>query len=67
MVDQGYKLKAPCEAMGVGKFTMEYWVRRLRAVSTGKAPVKGEALTPGQREIQELSASYTEWRRRRQY
>ncbi len=39
--------------MGVGKSTMEYWVRRLRAERAGNAP-KGEALTPEQREIQEL-------------
>ncbi|WP_229359207.1 IS3 family transposase [Halomonas salipaludis] len=54
VVDQGYTLKAACEAMGVGKSTMEYWVRRLRAERAGKAPLKGEALTPEQREIQEL-------------
>ena len=28
VVDQGYTLKAACEAMGVGKSTMEYWVHR---------------------------------------
>ncbi len=54
VVDQGYTLKAACEAMGVGKSTMEYWVRRLRAERAGKVPLKGEALTPEQREIQEL-------------
>ena len=54
VVDQGYTLKAACEAMGVSKTTMEYWVRRLRAERAGKAPEKGEALTPEQREIQEL-------------
>lgn len=54
VVDQGYTLKVACEAMGVGKSTMEYWVRRLRAERAGKAPLKGEALTPEQREIQEL-------------
>ncbi|WP_430623918.1 transposase [Marinimicrobium locisalis] len=31
VVDQGYTLKAACEAMGVSKSTMEYWVRRRRA------------------------------------
>ena len=39
---------------GVGKSTMEYWVRRLRAQRAGKVLLKGEALTPEQREIQEL-------------
>ncbi|WP_445004445.1 IS3 family transposase [Halomonas mongoliensis] len=54
VVDQGYTLKAACEAMGVGKSTMEYWVRRLRAERKGQVPLKGEAITPEQREIQEL-------------
>jgi len=54
VVDQGYTLKAACEAMGVGKSTLEYWIRRLRAERSGNAPLKGEALTPEQREIQEL-------------
>lgn len=54
VVDQGYTMKAACDAMGVGKSTMEYWVRRLRAERSGKTPQKGEALTPEQREIQEL-------------
>ncbi|WP_445000029.1 transposase [Halomonas mongoliensis] len=54
VVDQGYTLKAACEAMGVGKSTMEYWVRRLRAERKGQVPLKGKAITPEQREIQEL-------------
>lgn len=53
VVDQGYTIKAACDAMGVGKSTMEYWVRKLRSERAGKA-LKGEALTPEQREIQEL-------------
>lgn len=54
VVDQGYTIKAACDAMGVSKSTMEFWVRRLRAERSGKAPQKGEALTPDQREIQDL-------------
>ena len=46
VVDQGYTKRAACDAMGVGKSTMEYWVRRLRAERSGKAPQKGEARTP---------------------
>jgi transposase len=53
VVDQGYTVRAACDAMGVSKSTMEYWVRRLRSERAGNAP-KGEALTPEQREIQEL-------------
>ena|GEM_PF-4051522 len=31
VVEQGYTVKAACDAMGVGKSTMEYWVRILRS------------------------------------
>lgn len=53
VVDQSYTLKAVCNAMGVGKSTMEYWVPRLRSERAGNTP-KREALSPEQREIQEL-------------
>jgi transposase len=53
VVDQGYTVRAACDAMGVGKSTMEYWVRKLRSERVGKVP-KGEAMTTEQREIQEL-------------
>ena len=36
VVDQGYTKRAACDAMGVGKSTMEYWVRRLRAEGSGQ-------------------------------
>ena len=54
VVDQGYTMQAACDAMGVGKSTLEYWVRTLRAERSGRAPQKGQAMTPEQREIQEL-------------
>ena len=53
VVDQGYSLREACDAMGVSKSTMECWVRKLRSERSGNAP-KGEALTPEQREIQDL-------------
>ena len=53
VVDQGYAVKAACDAMGVSKTTMESWVRKLRSERAGNAP-SGEALTTEQREIQEL-------------
>jgi transposase len=53
VVDQNYTLKAACDAMGVGKSTMEYWVRQLRAERQGKTPAAA-AITPEQRRIQEL-------------
>jgi transposase len=53
VVDQGYTVRAACEAVGVGKSTMEYWVRQLREERRGKTP-KAAALTPEQKRIQEL-------------
>lgn len=53
VVDQGYTVRAACEAVGVGKSTMEYWVRQLREERQGKTP-KATALTPEQKRIQEL-------------
>lgn len=53
VVEQGYTLKAACEAMGVGKSTLENWVRKLKQERQGETP-KGSALTPEQRRIQEL-------------
>ena len=53
VVDQGYTLKAACEAMGIGKSTLENWVRKLRQERRGNAPT-GSALTPEQRRIREL-------------
>lgn len=53
VVDQGYTVRAACDAVGVGKSTMEYWVRQLRQERQGETP-KAAALTPEQRRIQEL-------------
>ena len=53
VVDQGYTIKAACDAMGVSKSTMEYWVRQLRQERQGKTP-KAVAMTTEQRRIQEL-------------
>ena len=53
VVDQNYKIKEACDAMGVGKSTMESWGRKLRAERSGKAP-EGVAITADQLRIQEL-------------
>ena len=53
VVDQGYTVLDAAQAVGVGKSTLEDWVRRLREERKGQTP-KGQALTPEQREIQEL-------------
>lgn len=53
VVDQGYAIKAACDAMGVSKTSMENWVRQLRKERRGQTP-KATAMTPDQRRIQEL-------------
>ncbi len=53
VVDQGYTIKAASEAVGVGKSTLEYWIRQLREEQRGKTP-SSLALTPEQRQIQVL-------------
>ena len=53
VLDQGYTVRAACDAVGVGKSTMEYWVRQLRQERQGETP-KASAITPEQRRIQEL-------------
>lgn len=53
VVDQGYKVREAAEAMGVGKSTMNKWVRQLRAERQGKAPI-ATPMTEDQRRIREL-------------
>ena len=53
VVDQGYSVMAASEAVGVGKSTLEYWIRQLRSERLGK-PSGAPALTPEQRRIQDL-------------
>ena len=53
VVDQGYTVKAACDAMGVSKTSMENWVRQLRQERRGQMP-NTTAMTPDQRRIQEL-------------
>ena len=52
-MDQNYSLKDAAKAVGVGKSTLEYWVRKLRKERQGKMP-PGNPLTPDQRRINDL-------------
>lgn len=53
VVDQGRSVREAAEAMGVGKSTMDKWVRQLRSEREGKSP-QGTPMTPDQRCIREL-------------
>ncbi len=53
VLNQGYTIKTACEAVGVGKSTLEYWIRQLKVERQGKTPT-ASAITPEQRKIQEL-------------
>ena len=54
VLDHGYTYKAAREAMGIGKTTLETWVRQLKDEREGKTPVSATALTDDQRRIQVL-------------
>jgi transposase len=41
VVDQGYTIRAGCDAMGVSKSTLENWVRQLRRDRQGETPKAG--------------------------
>ncbi|WP_368164262.1 transposase [Aeromonas sp. R6-2] len=40
VLDQGYSFRSACDAMGVSKSALEYWVRQLRSERAG-ASTKG--------------------------
>jgi len=54
VVEQGYSAKEAAEAMGVGKSTVEGWVRQLRKELQGENPTTSSPITPEQHQIKEL-------------
>ena len=54
VVDQSYSVKEAAEAMGVGKSTMDKWVRQLRTERSGGQISSATPMTPDQRKIREL-------------
>ena len=54
VVDQQYSVREAAEAMGVGKSTMDKWVRQLRAERDGSHTGTATPMTPDQRKIREL-------------
>lgn len=55
VLDQGYSVREAAKAMGVGKSTMDKWVRQLREERNGESP-KASPMTAEQRKIRELEA-----------
>ncbi|HHZ69382.1 MAG TPA: transposase [Methylococcaceae bacterium] len=53
VVDQGYTVKGAAATMGVGKSTMDKWVRQLKNKRNGVTS-NATPLTPDQRKIGEL-------------
>lgn len=53
VVDQSRSIREAADAMGVGKSTMDKWVRQLRSERDGKSP-QGAPMTADQRRIREL-------------
>jgi len=54
VVDQNYSVKEAAEAMGIGKSTMDKWVRQLRVERDGGQVKSATPITPDQRKIREL-------------
>ena len=54
VVDQNYSVRQAAEAMGVGKSTMDKWVRQLRVERTGGSIASATPMTADQRRIREL-------------
>lgn len=53
VLDQNYSITEAANAMGVGKSTMDKWVRQLKQEREGISP-KASPMTPEQIEIREL-------------
>lgn len=53
VVNQGYSIRDAAESMGVGKSTMDKWVRQLKGERNGETP-KASPMTDEQRRIREL-------------
>ena len=54
VTEQGYSVAQASAAMGVGKSTLDKWVRQYRQEKQGITPKDSKALTPEQQEIQQL-------------
>ncbi|WP_098418582.1 MULTISPECIES: transposase [unclassified Marinobacter] len=53
VIDRGYSFRDAAQAMGVGKSTLDKWVRKLKSERPGHV-LPGQPLTDEQREIAEL-------------
>ena len=54
VTDKGYSVSEACQALGVGATALRRWVNQLIQEREGITPVGSKALTPDQRQIQEL-------------
>jgi transposase len=54
VIDQSYSIREAAEAMGVGKSTMDKWVRQLRVERSGGQVTSATPMSPDQRKIREL-------------
>ncbi len=54
VTDQRYSIREAAEAMGVGKSTMDKWVRQLRVERNGGQIGTATPMTPDQQKIREL-------------
>ncbi|WP_230656861.1 transposase [Psychrobacter sp. I-STPA10] len=54
VIDENRKIKEVANSLNIGISTLDNWVRKYRQEQQGIGPVKGNALTDEQRELQQL-------------
>ena len=54
VVDENRKVKEVADSLNIGISTLDNWVRKYRQEQQGIGPIKGNALTDEQRELQQL-------------
>ena len=54
LVEENYSIKQACETSGAGITAVRRWQQQYRAERAGKPLLNMQALTPAQREIQQL-------------
>jgi transposase len=56
VLDEGQSVPDVCASLSIGPTALRRWVEQVRQERLGSSPVAAKAITPEQREIQELKA-----------
>ncbi|HIM96333.1 MAG TPA: transposase [Gammaproteobacteria bacterium] len=55
VLDKNYTVMQACSALGIGPMALRRWIKQFKQEQLGVVPEGCRALTPEQRQIQELS------------